>query len=134
MATPDSGVITIKVPFAVRQRGGRKLVLAPDGAPMPPAAPHMDTTLIKAIARAFRWRNTLELGQHSTIKEIAKAERINPSYVSRILRLTLLSPHMVEATLNGRQPPGLTLAALMAPFPLSWANQRFQDARPQNRR
>ncbi|MGE3743279.1 MAG: hypothetical protein AB7I59_27685, partial [Geminicoccaceae bacterium] len=81
-------VVTIKIPFAVRKRGGRKLVLAPDGAPMPPAAPHIDSALVKAIARAFRWQKMLESGQFSTIREIARAEKINPSYVSRVLRLT----------------------------------------------
>jgi len=49
-------VVTIRIPFAVRKRGGRKLVLAPDGAPIPPAAPQVDSTLVKAIARAFRWQ------------------------------------------------------------------------------
>ncbi|MGE3067163.1 MAG: hypothetical protein AB7K67_16385 [Hyphomicrobiaceae bacterium] len=79
MPAPDPAVVTIKVPFAVRKRGGRKLVLAPDGAPMPPAAPHMDSTLVKAIARAFRWQKMLETGRYATIREIAKAEKINPS-------------------------------------------------------
>ncbi|WP_428667609.1 hypothetical protein [Reyranella sp.] len=76
----DSGVVTIKVPFAVRKRGGRKLVLAPDGAPVPPAAPHVDSTLVKAIARAFRWQKMLETGRFATINEIARAEKINSSY------------------------------------------------------
>ena len=51
MPAPESAVVTIKVPFAVRKRGGRKLVLAPDGAPAPPTAPHADSTLVKAVAR-----------------------------------------------------------------------------------
>jgi hypothetical protein len=99
----DSGVVTIKVPFAVRKRGGRKLVLAPDGAPVPPAAPHVDSTLVKAIARAFRWQRMLETGRFATINEIARAEKINSSYVSRVLRLTLLAPATVEAILDGVQ-------------------------------
>src|SRR6478609_809596 len=99
MPAPDSGVVTISVPFAVRKRGGRKLVLAPDGAPMPP---HVDSTLVKAIARAFRWQKMLETGRYATIKEIAKAEKINSSYVSRVLRLTLLAPATVEAILDSR--------------------------------
>src|SRR4030095_450160 len=97
-----------KPPSAIRKRGGRKLVLAPNGAPMPPAAPHIDSTLVKAIARAFRWQKMLETGRYVTIKEIAKAERINPSYVSRVLRLTLLAPTTVEAILVGRRTTELT--------------------------
>jgi len=114
-------VVTVKIPFTVRKRGGRKLVLAPDGAPMPPAPPHVDSTLVKAIARAFRWQKMLETGRYATIKEIAKAERINSSYVSRVLRLTLLAPVTVEAILEGRHP--LTLAESMAPFPVAWSKQ-----------
>src|SRR5262249_7072701 len=99
MPSPDRTVVTIKVPFAVHKRGGPKLVLATDGALIPRATPYVDSTLVKAIARAFRWQNMLETGQYTTIKEIAKAEKINPSYVSRVLRLTLLAPATVEAIL-----------------------------------
>ncbi len=123
-AARDAGVVTIKLPFAVRKRGGRKLVLAPDGAPMPPAAPYIDSTLVKAVARAFRWQRMLETGRYATIREIARAERINPSYVSRVLRLTLLAPATVEAILEGRASAGPTLALAMRAFPVEWARQR----------
>lgn len=123
-------VVTIKVPFTVRKRGGRKLVLAPGGAPMPPAAPYVDSTLVKAIARAFRWQKMLETGRYATIREIAKAERINPSYVSRVLRLTLLAPATVEAILDGRARSGPTLAEAMARFPVEWARQLGGRRRP----
>lgn len=120
----DSGVVTIKVPFAVRKRGGRKLVLAPDGSPVPPAAPHVDSTLVKAIARAFRWQKMLETGRFATINEIARAEKINSSYVSRVLRLTLLAPATVEAILDGREDAAPTLAEAMKVFPVAWKLQR----------
>ena len=106
MPSPDSAIVTIKVPFAVRKRGGRKLVLAPDGAPMPRAAPHVDSTLVKAIARAFRWQKMLETGRYTTIKEIANAERINRSYVSRVRRLTLFAPGTLEASWKGARMQG----------------------------
>ena len=80
--------------------------------------------MIKAIARGFRWRKLLETGVYGTIDEIAKAEKINPSYVSRVLRLTLLAPTIVEAILDGRQPAEMTLAALMEPFPVGWREQK----------
>ena len=123
----DSGVVTIKVPFAVYKRGGRKLVLAPDGAPVPPAAPHVDSTLVKAIARAFRWQKMLETGRFATINEIARAEKINSSYVSRVLRLTLLAPATVEAILDGRGDAAPTLAEAMKVFPVEWKLQRALD-------
>jgi DNA-binding IscR family transcriptional regulator len=65
----------------------------------------------KAIAaRAFRWRELLENGEYSTIREIAEAEKINESHVGRVLRLTLLAPDTVEAIMGGRQPADVTLA------------------------
>jgi hypothetical protein len=123
MPAPEPAVVTIKVPFAVRKRGGRKLVLAPDGAPAPPLAPQVDGTLVKAIARAFRWQKMLETGRFATVKEIAKAEKINPSYVSRVLRLTLLAPATVEGVLEGRASTAPTLAEAMKVFPVEWAKQ-----------
>ena len=118
--------VTVTVPFAIRKRGGRKLVITPDGvtaAPMKRA--RVDSTLLKAVARGFRWRRLLETGDFATIEEIADAENINPSYVSRGVRLTLLTPEIVEAILAGRQPEGLTMAKSMEPFPLEWRRQIF---------
>jgi hypothetical protein len=79
--------------------------------------------MIKALGRAFRWRKLLETGVYVTVEEIAAAEKINTSYVSRILRLTLLAPEIVEAILDGRQPADMTLASLMRPFPVVWREQ-----------
>jgi hypothetical protein len=123
MPARDADVVTIKVPFGVRKRGGHRLVLAPDGSPLPSAAPYIDSALVKAIARAFRWQKMLETGRCATIKEIAKVEKINPSYVSRVLRLTLLAPATVGAILDGRTEAAPTLAEVMAPFPVAWAKQ-----------
>ena len=67
----------------------------------------------------------LQEGDYQTLEEIADAENINPSYVSRVLRMTLLAPEIVEATMAGRQPPGLTMAKAMLPFPREWQRQSF---------
>ena len=116
--------VTVTVPFAVRKRGGRKLVITPDGATTAPVTrARLDSALLKALARGFRWRRLLETGEFSTIEEIADAENINASYVSRVLRMTLLAPEIVEAILAGRQPEGLTMARAMRPFPLEWRHQ-----------
>ena len=79
--------------------------------------------MVKALARAFRWRKLLETGVYATIDEMAAAEKINGSYVSRVLRLTLLAPDIVEGVLDGRQPAEMTLAVLMKPFPVDWTRQ-----------
>ena len=123
--TGATQMLTVRVPLAVRkQRGGRKLVLMPGGM-APRGASAADTTLVKALARAFRWRRQMETGRYGTINELAAAEKINSSYVSRVLRLTLLAPDIVEAILDGRQPAAMTLPGLMDPFPVEWEEQRI---------
>ena len=118
--------VTVTVPFAIRKRGGRKLVITPDGVAAV-AAPRarVDSALLKALARGFRWRKLLETEEFTTIEEIADAENINPSYVSRVLRMTLLAPEIVETILAGWQPEALTMARAMRPFPWEWRDQRF---------
>jgi hypothetical protein len=119
--TRDHDAITVHVPLTFARRGGRKQVVLPDGASAwaPPRA-RVDNTMVKAIARGFRWRKMLETGVHTTVEDIAAAEKINASYVSRVLRLTLLAPSIVEAILDGRQGSQITLAVLMKPFPVEW--------------
>lgn len=123
----DGRTITVRVPISIRKRGGRKVVLAPDGAFLDASElfrQRVDNAIVKAIARAFRWREMLENGTHSTIAEIAAAEKINESYVGRVLRLTLLAPDIVEAILGGRQPSSFPLDRLLSPFPSEWHAQR----------
>ena len=117
-ATPDT--ITLRVPFRVVKRGGRKEVQRPDGAPV---QRRTDSTLIKALARAFRWKRMLESGDFTTINELAEHEGIAPSYMTRVMRLTLLAPDIVEAILDGRQGPEVTLARLLKGFPVEWEGQ-----------
>jgi len=74
--------------------------------------------------RALGWRKLLESRRCSTIDELAAAEKINESYVSRVPRLTPLAPDIVEATLDGRQAPEMTLPVLMGPFQVEWREQR----------
>lgn len=74
--------------------------------------------MVQALARGFRWRKLLETGVYGTIDEIAAKEKINSSYVGRLLRLTLLAPDIVEAILDGRQPVEMTFAMLLKPWPV----------------
>ena len=119
----DGRTVTVRIPVTFRQRGGRKQILAPPGdAPWSPA-PRVDTALVKAVVRAHRWRQMLESGEYSSSAELAKAEKVNDSYLSRILRLTLLAPDIIEAILAGRQPSTLQLDDLLKPLPAVWAQQ-----------
>ncbi|MBV6486706.1 MAG: hypothetical protein GHHEDOFH_00641 [Pseudorhodoplanes sp.] len=124
--TDDGRTVTVRVPISIHRRGGRKLVLAPSGMNVTaaPARRHIDDAMVKAIARAFRWREMLENGEYATIREIANAEKINESYVGRVLRLTLLAPDIIEAILGGRQSARLQLDHLLRRFPVEWSEQR----------
>jgi hypothetical protein len=119
-ATAVPETVTLHVPFRVVKRGGRKEMHLPDGATQPRRT---DNTLVKALARAFRWKRMLELGEFATIGELAEREGIAPSYMTRVLRLTLLSPDIVEAILDGRQGPEVTLAKVLEPLPSEWGQQ-----------
>lgn len=107
------------------------MIISPDGVatdarsrtPTDIAVTRGDPALVKAPARAFRWRRMLEMGAACSVSDIARQEKLNTSYVSRILRLTLLAPDIVEAIMDGRQTPEMTLPALMLPFPVEWAQQ-----------
>ena len=122
MNRPIPSTLSVRVPFAIRKRGGRKLVITPDGTAHRPR-PRIDNTLVKAIARAHRWQRMLESGECGSITELAEAEKINRSFICRVLRLTLLAPEIVEAILEGRQPEEVSLSALMRPFPVEWCKQ-----------
>jgi hypothetical protein len=119
-----TAVVSITVSFL--QRGGRKQILSPPGtAPWSPA-PRVDGALVKAVVRAHRWRHMLESGEYSSSAELAKAEKVNDSYLSRILRLTLIAPDIIEAILSGRQPSTLQLDDLLRPLPSAWERQRSE--------
>ena len=118
-AIPDT--VTIRVPFRITKRGGCKEVQLPPGANN--RSP--DYTLIKAVARAYRWRQILEDGEMGTIAELAEHEKISPSYLTRVMRLTLLAPDIVEAILDGN-PPSVGMSELLDPMTPIWAEQRVE--------
>jgi len=117
---PIPETVTLHVPFRIVKRGGRKEMQLPPGTP---SQHKTDNTLVKALARAFRWKRMLESGNFTTIAELAEREGIAKSYMTRVLRLTLLAPDIVEAILNGRQGPGVMLARVLEPFPGDWDGQ-----------
>jgi hypothetical protein len=114
--------VTLHVAFRAVKRGGRKEMQLPEGAAQPRRT---DNSLVKALARAFRWKRMLESGEFTTIAELAEREGIAPSYMTRVLRLTMLAPDIVEAILDGRQGPEVTLARVLELFPVEWEGQRL---------
>ena len=113
----------MRVPFVIRKRGDRKLAIPADGSTLAPPRPRVDNTLLKALARAHRWNEILEGGGYSSVAELAAAEKVNPSYVSRVMRLTLLAPDIIEAIVEGRQADGMEADVLLRPFSAVWLEQ-----------
>jgi len=115
---PD--IVTLHVPFRVVRRGGRKEIMLPENIEQ---RRQPDKTLLKALARAYRWKRLLEQGKFTTIEEIAAHERISASYLTRVMRLTLLAPSIVEAMLDGKRPT-LGMDELLDPMTPIWSEQR----------
>ncbi len=118
-ASPST--ITVHVPLTLTVRGNSRRIVSEAADTASPA--HIESAVIKALARAHRWRKMIESGEYASITELAKAEKVNQSYACRLLRLTLLSPEVVTAILDGRINPSPTVHELMKPFPLVWAQQ-----------
>ena len=115
---------TTHIPMTFRPRGGKTVIVLPDGSRgVVRREATIDNTMIKVIARGFRWQRLLYAGTYATIEDLAAAEKINPSYVSRILRLAYLSPKVVQAILDGSHPAWLTMRDLLEPFPMDWREQ-----------
>ncbi len=123
--TLNGATITVFIPMTWKRRGGQKVIIAPDGSDAwAPAKTRPDETLIRALARAHRWKRMLEEGRYCSAQEIAEAEKISRSFVNRLLRLTLLAPDIQEAILEGRQAKGLQLEELTRAMPAEWEGQR----------
>jgi hypothetical protein len=116
-----SKTITVHVPMRFAIRGGRKTIIFQIDPPETPS--RTANALLKALARAHRWRQQIESGEYSSITELATARRVNESYACRLLRLTLLAPEIVLAILDGRANEAVSMAELTKPFPVEWRMQ-----------
>jgi hypothetical protein len=123
-AALELDTLTIRIPIRLQRRGGRKLIVTPEGVAAPARKPNRDETLIKALVRAHRWRRRIESGRAKSITDLAEQEGVTMAYVCRLLPLTCLAPDIVAAILDGRQPKGLRLAEMLGSGPLAWEEQR----------
>lgn len=124
-AGPDSTTLTLHIPVEFKRRGGRKLVLAPDGLALPvPPKPTVDEIMVKMLVKAHRWRRRIESGQAKSITDLAEQEHVTIAYVNRVLQLTCLAPDIVAAMLDGRQPRGLSMNIVLKGIPEAWEEQR----------
>ena len=115
--------VTVHVPLKFVARGGRKAIFVPVFNAPPPPHVNQNSALIKALARAHRWRKLIEDGEYASITELADARGVNQSYACRLLRLTLLSPQLVTQVLNGGQDDAIQFKTLTRSFPLEWKYQ-----------
>jgi hypothetical protein len=121
----DGSKLVVRIPMRFQRRGGRKRIVAPDGSELAlRSRAQPDGTLVKALARAWRWQKLLDEGVYASVSEIGDAENISKSYVSRILRLALLAPDIFERILAGTADRALALEKLERPLPASWEEQR----------
>ena len=115
------------LPDPRRAQGPATTSSCPDGSEIVPRSKQQpDGTLVKALARAWRWQRMLDEGLDTSVSEIGDAENISKSYVSRILRLALLAPDAIEAILAGSTDQALMLERLERPLPVSWREQLQQ--------
>ena len=122
------------VPLTIKRRQNRKLLIPPTPDAYG-AVGGLDAPMIKTLGKAFYWKRLLDDGEYPTMVDMARARKLEPGWVSEVLRLTMLAPDIVEAIVEGRQPRHLNLHVLRGRpelLPRDWAEQRrflgFTDA------
>jgi hypothetical protein len=117
--------LTIHIPMQFKRRGGRKLILAPDGVASPVSPkPTVDGTMLKLLIKAHSWRRRIESGRSKSITDLAAQEKVTIAYAGRVMNLTCLAPDIVAAILDGRQPRGLSVNAMLKEVAAGWERQR----------
>ena len=111
------------VPISIRRHGGKKYMVLPDTIEQAARLRKPEETLVRALARAKHWQNQIDAGEFRSLDDLATQKQVNPSYVSRVLRLNQLAPDIKGAILDGRQPPSLDIQTLQKPFPDLWHEQ-----------
>jgi hypothetical protein len=112
------------IPMTFRARAGKTVIVLPDGSRgVVRRGATIDNSMVKLLVRGFRWQRMLYEGKFTSIEDLSAAEKINPSYVSRVLRLAFLSPKVVQAIMDGKQPAWLTMKELLKPSTADWSEQ-----------
>jgi hypothetical protein len=120
----DERTVTVQVPLTLRSKGGRKIVISPTGERQRSASVrYIDDALLRSVVQAFEWKRMLDEGEYAGLSDLAAAMRLNHSFVSRVLRLTLLAPDIIEGILDGRQAEGAQRQDLLHNIPGCWAEQ-----------
>lgn len=117
----DDDTLGVFVPMEVKRRGGRAVVILPKNNN---DFVNYDNKLISAFGKAYKWKKMLE-DKNLTISMLAEKEGVSDKYLSRVLRLNLVAPDIIESIMSGTQPPSLRLTDFMTkPIPDLWDEQR----------
>ena len=121
--TPD-GSITISIPMKIRKYSGRSQVLLPKTINHADFKEKEDLTILQAaLVRARRWQKMLDTGKYKTLREISVGENVDPSYVSRVMKLNLLDPEIVELILNDEMECTANFNVFCIDLPSTWSDQ-----------
>ncbi len=124
----DDKILSITIPVSFKRRQSRKTIVSPTGKNIQAIAeiegPKQDMVFVSALVKAFSWQEKLDAGHYETPKELAHKEKIEPTHMYRLMRLTLLAPDIIQSIMNGTQPRTLTLQNVIRGFPVSWREQR----------
>ncbi len=124
----ENDKIIVHVPLNFHTRGGKKVIIGPQGQDLRTleAETRRDDKLLKALGRAYRWQSWILTGKYGNVQEMAEKQKINKSYMQRMMRIMQLSPKIVEAILDGEQPEGFALRDIEQTFSPLWAEQERQ--------
>ncbi len=120
--TSASNTIRVVIPLTIRTRNGRPKILPPEDVGSQDGRAQ-DRHVLRAVARAWKWRRQLETGEVSTIRDIAAAEKVSDRFVGRMIRLAYLAPSVLETLVLTRKPPAISIIDLMAAAELPWSEQ-----------
>lgn len=120
----DDGSLTVTIPIRIKRGSGRRQIMVPQGLSSALTNELAPTALQVALAKGHRWLRQIESGQVSNLAEIAKREKLDRSYISRMVNLTTLAPDIVSAILDETLPENVVLSDLAIDTPLSWEAQR----------
>ncbi len=115
------------VPLMIKHRHRTKLIVPPVGASAVTPTSSFDLSLIRTLGKAFYWQRMIDTGEVANASELARSLKLEVGWVCEVLRMTRLSPDIIRAILDGRQPRHLNLHAVrgrQGEVPLDWAEQR----------
>ena len=118
-------IIDLFVPLEIKKRGGSAIIILPKNLKKEEMVKCFDEKMIKAFAKAYKWKNMMEEDEIGALAQIAVKENITGAYVSKVFNLNFIAPEIVEKILNGEQPRDLKLQdMLVGKFPLLWQEQK----------